>query len=99
MIEKLYRVLVDAGDMTSLQRAHRKLYNTWSALGKKCPNKYRKPGQDSKSVNVILSNNDGASGYGNLFNVLSFCQSTDRWVDTGANIHVCVDVSLFSCSI
>ena len=73
MIEKLYRVLVDAGDMTSLQREHRKLYNTWSALGKKCPNKYKKPGQDSKYLNVILTNNDGASGYGNLFTVLSVC--------------------------
>ena len=59
----------------------------------------KKPGQDSKSVNVTLSNNDGASGYGNLFNILSDCQSTDWWVDTGANIHVCVDVSSFSCSI
>ena len=39
----------------------------------KCPNKYKKPGQDSKSVNVTLSNNDGASGYGNLFTVLSVC--------------------------
>ncbi len=33
----------------------------------------KKPGQDSKSVNVTLSNNDGASGYGNLFTVLSVC--------------------------
>ena len=39
----------------------------------KCPNKYKKPGQDSKSVNVTLSNNDGASGYGNLFTLLSVC--------------------------
>ena len=39
----------------------------------KCPNKYKNPGQDSKSVNVSLSNNDGASGYGNLFTVLSVC--------------------------
>ena len=39
----------------------------------KCPNKYKKPAQDSKSVNVTLSNNDGASGYGNLFTVLSVC--------------------------
>ena len=42
-------------------------------LANKCPNKYGKPGQDSKSVNVILSNNDGASGYGNLFTRLSVC--------------------------
>ena len=33
----------------------------------------KKLGQDSKSVNVTLSNNDGASGYGNLFTVLSVC--------------------------
>ena len=63
------------------------------------PNKYKKLGQDSKSVNVTLSNNDGASGYGNLFTVLLVCQSTDWWVDTRANMHVCADVSLFSCSI
>ena len=31
MIEKLYRVLVDVGDMTSLQRAYGQLNNTWSA--------------------------------------------------------------------
>ena len=60
------------------------------------PNKYKKPGHDSKSVNVTLSNNDAASGYGNLFTILLVCQSTDWWVDTGANIHVCADVSLFS---
>ena len=52
--------------------------------------------QGSKSVNVTLSNNDAASGYGNLFTILSVCQSTDWWVNTGANIHVCADVSLFS---
>ena len=62
----------------------------------KCPNKYKKPAQDSKSVNVTLSNNDAASGYGNLFAILSVCQSTNWWIDTGANIHVCADVSLFS---
>ena len=33
----------------------------------------KKPGQDSRSVNVTLSNNDGPSGYGNLFTVLSVC--------------------------
>ena len=33
----------------------------------------KKPGHESKSVNVTLSNNDGASGYGNLFTVLSVC--------------------------
>ena len=27
---------------------------------------------------------------------MSICQSTDWWIDTGANIHVCADISLFS---
>src|SRR3954463_7666580 len=42
-----------------------------------------------------MSNTEGASGYGNLFTILSLCQSTDWWIDTGANIHVCADISLF----
>ena len=63
----------------------------------KCPKKFKKPGQDSKSVNMVVSNNEnGASGYGNLFTVFSVCQSNDWWIDTGANIHVCADISLFS---
>jgi hypothetical protein len=36
------------------------------------------------------------SGYGNLPFVFSAIQSSDWWVDTGANIHVCSDLSLFS---
>ena len=60
-------------------------------------NKFKKPGQDSKIANMIVSNNEsGASGYGNLFTVFSVSQSTDWWIDTGANIHVCADISLFS---
>ena len=36
----------------------------------KCRNKYKKSGQDSKSVNMIVGNNEnGASGYSNLFTV------------------------------
>jgi hypothetical protein len=39
----------------------------------------------------------GTSGYGNLLHtVLSVFNSPDWWIDTGANIHVCVDKSLFS---
>jgi len=36
------------------------------------------------------------AGYGNMYSIFSTCQSTDWWVDTGANIHVCADMSLFS---
>jgi hypothetical protein len=39
----------------------------------------------------------GASGYGNsLHTVVSVFNSPDWWIDTGANIHVCADKSLFS---
>ena len=63
----------------------------------KCPQKYKKPGQNSNSVNVVMANADkGAPGYGNSFTVFSVYQSTEWWVDTGANVHVCADISLFS---
>ena len=49
-----------------------------------------------KSANMIEAGG-GTSGYGNLLRtVLSICHSPDLWVDTGANIHVCADISLFS---
>jgi hypothetical protein len=35
-------------------------------------------------------------GYGNFPTVLSVFQSPSWWVDTGANIHVCAEISLFS---
>jgi hypothetical protein len=39
----------------------------------------------------------GTSRYGNLLHtVLSVFNSPDWWIDTGANIHVCADKSLFS---
>ena len=41
--------------------------------------------------------NEGTSRYGNLLPiVLSVCHSPDWLVDTGANIRVCADISLFS---
>jgi hypothetical protein len=59
----------------------------------KCPN--RKGGK--KSANMVINEAGGTSGYGNLLpTILSVCQSSKFWVDTGANIHVCADVSLFS---
>jgi hypothetical protein len=40
---------------------------------------------------------EGTSGYGNLLPiVVSVCQFAEWWADTGANIHVCADISLFS---
>jgi hypothetical protein len=35
-------------------------------------------------------------GYGNFPTVFSVFQSPSWWLDTGANVHVCADISLFS---
>jgi hypothetical protein len=38
---------------------------------------------------------DGTSVYSNLCSVLSVFQSTTWWLDSGANVHVCSDASIF----
>ncbi|EEE68923.1 hypothetical protein OsJ_27787 [Oryza sativa Japonica Group] len=59
---------------------------------KDCPER-----KDRKSANMIISEDGGTSGYGKILpTVLSVFHSPDWWVDTGANIHVCADFSLFS---
>ena len=35
-------------------------------------------------------------GYGILPTILSVCRSPDWLIDTGANVHVCGDISMFS---
>ena len=42
---------------------------------------------------MTASNTDG---YGNLPVVLSVFQSTCWWIDTGANVHVCYNISMFT---
>ena len=60
---------------------------------KECPDRKDK---QKKTANMVVSES-GGSGYGNhLPTVFSVCLSPEWWVDTGANIHVCSDVSLFS---
>jgi hypothetical protein len=60
-----------------------------------CPDAKWKPNQ-KKSVNMVEAEG-GTSGYGNsLHTVLSVFNSPDWWIDTGSNIHVCADKSLFS---
>jgi len=50
----------------------------------------------SVTLNMIEADG-GTSGYSNLLPiVLSVCHTSDWWIDTGANIHVCADISLFS---
>jgi hypothetical protein len=65
---------------------------------KKCPNhKGRKPQSEQKTANkVVSSSGGGTSGHGNLPYVLLMFQSTTWWLDSGANVHVCSDASLFS---
>jgi len=53
--------------------------------------------EQKKSANVVISDAEkGTSGYGNHAFVLSVCHLPNWWIDTGANIHVCADISLFS---
>jgi hypothetical protein len=64
----------------------------------KCPNrKGIKPQPEQKTLNIVVSSSGGeTSGYGNLSYVLSVFQSTIWWLDSGANVHMCFDASLFS---
>jgi hypothetical protein len=50
------------------------------------------------SMNMVVSEVErGTSRYANsLPTVLSICHSPKWWMDIGANIHVCVEASLFS---
>ena len=57
-----------------------------------CPDGKWKPKR--KTANTVETD---AGGYGNFLpTIFSVCHSPDWWIDTGANIHVCADVSLFS---
>jgi hypothetical protein len=64
----------------------------------KCPNrKRRKPQPKQKIVSMVVSSSGGGTrGYGNLPYVISVFQSTTWWLDSGANVLVCFDASLFS---
>jgi hypothetical protein len=61
----------------------------------KCPD--RKDRKAPKTANMVVSEGGGTMGYGNFLpTVLSVCSSPEWWIDTGANIHVCADISMFS---
>jgi hypothetical protein len=46
---------------------------------------------------MVTSAGEGTSGYNNLPSILSLFQSSTSWLDFGANVHLCLDTSLF-CS-
>jgi hypothetical protein len=54
--------------------------------------------KEKKSANMLINETGGGtSGYGNhLPYVLSVCNLPEWWIYSGANIHVCVDISLFA---
>ena len=65
-------------------------------LGKNCRyHKDQDDGKPNKKVNITIGdgNEAGGSRFGNFPVVFSVLQSTNWWVDTGANIHVCSDMS------
>jgi transposase InsO family protein len=63
-------------------------------FSKECPDRADRRGKKGKTVNVVTASN--TDGYGNLFTVLSVFQSPCWWIDTGANVHVCSDISMFT---
>ena len=63
-------------------------------FSKDCPDRADRKGKKPKSINVVTASN--TDGYGNLFTVLSVFQSPCWWIDTGANVHVCSDITMFS---
>jgi hypothetical protein len=72
------------------------VYGTEEHWTSACPD--RKFKREKKAANMVVSETEGgASGYGNSIPiVLSVCHSLEWWMDTGANINVCADASLFS---
>jgi hypothetical protein len=63
-----------------------------SYIARKCHQRKGKKG-GQRTANVVVSEN---GGFGYEHEILLACQSTDWWLDTGANIHVCSDLNLFS---
>jgi hypothetical protein len=46
---------------------------------------------------MVIGETAGTSRHGNILpTILSVCHSPEWWIDTGVNIHVCADISLFS---
>jgi hypothetical protein len=62
-------------------------------IARKYHNRKGKKGAGQKTANVTIGE---AGGFGYVLEILLACQSTDWWLDTGANVHVCSDLNLFS---
>jgi hypothetical protein len=62
-------------------------------IARKCCNIKGKKGGGQKTKNVTVGE---AGGFGYVPEILLACQSTNWWLDIGANVHVCSDINLFS---
>jgi hypothetical protein len=57
----------------------------------------KKTSTEQKTANMVVSSSrGGTSGFGNLPYVLLVFQSTTWWLDSGADVHVYSNASLFS---
>ena len=57
----------------------------------------REAGNIDQTANVVIGDTVmKESGYGIVPTILSVCHSPEWLIDTGANVHVCVDASMFS---
>jgi hypothetical protein len=64
-------------------------------FAKDCPDRADRRGKKG-NVNIVVASNEEDKGYGNLPFIFSVFQSPSWWLDTGANVHVCSDINLFS---
>jgi hypothetical protein len=64
-------------------------------FAKDCPDRADRRGKKG-NVNTVIASNEEDKGYGNLPFIFLVFQSPSWWLDTGANIHVCSDINLFS---
>ena len=70
--------------------------NHWAP---RCPNRYeqRELEKSGKTANVVIGDIEMKdNGYGTVPTILSVCHSPKWLIDTGANVHVCADASMFS---
>ena len=63
-------------------------------ISRECPDRADQKGKKGKNVNMVTASN--TDGYGKLSTVLSVFQSPCWWIDTGANVHVCADISMLT---
>jgi hypothetical protein len=64
-------------------------------FAKDCPDRADRCGKKG-NVNIVIASNEKDKGYGNLPFIFSLFQSPSWWLETGANVHVCSNINLFS---